>query len=204
VTPSEAVAVLAYVSAIDPRVRRSDSGELRLLERAWSTHLADIDTADAIAAVDAHYARPGAAMAMPGDVAGRVHAQRVGQRRDALERTGAEREAAALDAADADNIPAYLATLRHARGVPGARRPRQARAAIGASSDDVDALCRVWVQTWRSTRPSTPLPPLAYAQHLGLDATRLVHSDPDPARRVAAVTEAARHGRCPCGEQATP
>jgi hypothetical protein len=112
-TPEQTVALLAYASAIDARIRRNDPQERQLQVRAWQTQLAAVDPQDAAAAVDTHYAQPNVSAAMPGDIAGRARAIRAARRRDNLERAG---DAATLPVGvDPDNVPAYLAALRDAR-----------------------------------------------------------------------------------------
>jgi hypothetical protein len=70
-TPTEVHALLAYASAIDPSIRRNDPDERRLQAAAWHTLLADVDPDTAKAAVERHYAVPGADALMPADVLGR-------------------------------------------------------------------------------------------------------------------------------------
>lgn len=112
-TPEQTMALLGYASSIDPRVRRNDPAERQLQIRAWHSQLAAIEPSDAAAAVDAHYAQPGAAAALPGDIAGRARAIKAARRRDNLERAG---DAATLPTGvDPDDVPAYLAALREQR-----------------------------------------------------------------------------------------
>lgn len=114
-TPDETAALLAYASAIDPRIRRNDPAERRLQVAAWHTQLADVQPADAKTAVDAHYARAGADAALPGDIATRARAACTAARRERLEQLGAAFEAATLPAVDPDDVPGYLRALRSAR-----------------------------------------------------------------------------------------
>lgn len=111
-TPEQTAALLGYISATDPRVRRNDPDERRLQIRAWHTQLADIDPRDAAAAADAHYAQPGPTAALPGDIAGRARAATTARRRTNLEQAG---DAAALPAVDPDDPHAYIAALRETR-----------------------------------------------------------------------------------------
>jgi hypothetical protein len=67
-TPDQTAALLAYAAAIDPRIRRNDPDERRLQAAAWHTQLRHIDPDPARRAVDAHYARPRADAALPGDI----------------------------------------------------------------------------------------------------------------------------------------
>lgn len=67
-TPAEVAALLAYAAAIDPRNRRKDDRDRALQVTAWHAQLERADLADARAAVDAHYAQPGAEPPVPGDI----------------------------------------------------------------------------------------------------------------------------------------
>lgn len=67
-TPDEIRALLAYASAIDPRIRRNDPYERQLQVTAWHTQLERTDPNDARAAIDAHYARPITEPPMPGNI----------------------------------------------------------------------------------------------------------------------------------------
>lgn len=67
-TPEEVAGLLAYASAVDPRIRRKDPAELLLQVEAWHTQLAQVALGPAKQAVDAHYSRPGVDAILPGDV----------------------------------------------------------------------------------------------------------------------------------------
>lgn len=109
----QTTALLAYASAIDPRIRRNDPVERQLQVRAWHAQLARIEPQDAAGAVDEHYSRPGADAALPGDIAGRARAVATARRRTNLERAG---DAALLPVGvDPDDVGAWLAALRERR-----------------------------------------------------------------------------------------
>jgi hypothetical protein len=67
-TPEETAKLLAYASAVDPRIRRKDPDELRLQIVAWHKQLGSVPLEPARAAVDAHYAAGGVDAILPGDV----------------------------------------------------------------------------------------------------------------------------------------
>ena len=67
-TPDDVQAVLAYASAIDPRVRRKDGDERQLQVAAWYAQLQHVAIADGRAAVDQHYAAAAPDAIMPGTV----------------------------------------------------------------------------------------------------------------------------------------
>ncbi len=70
-TQDEVRALLAYASAIDPRVRRNDSAERSAQTSAWHSLLGRYLFSDARAAVDEHYSRAAADAILPGDVRAR-------------------------------------------------------------------------------------------------------------------------------------
>ncbi len=70
-TPDEVLALIAYASAIDPRVRRNDPAEGDLQVEGWHAQLGRFDFAVARAAVDGHYARADAQAVLPGDIRAR-------------------------------------------------------------------------------------------------------------------------------------
>lgn len=116
-TPAETAELLGLCAAFDRRT----IGKADVL--AWQTVLADIDTDAARQAVTAHYATE-TRWIMPADIRQHVLQQRAA--------TAADYQGPGLPAeipdADPDNIPAYLAAIRHQRhraadGLPTRRRP---------------------------------------------------------------------------------
>lgn len=105
-TPTDVQRVLAYASAVDPRVRRNDPDERTLQVAAWHTQLAPYGIADARVAVDRHYALPDPPALLPG----RLRALIAGIREERL-RTTLE----PVPAADPDDPGAYIAALRSGR-----------------------------------------------------------------------------------------
>lgn len=92
ITPADAARILAKAAAIDQRT----VGDADVL--AWAEILADLEYADALAAVTAHYAES-AERLMPAHV--RQHARAIARERRRIEREIRETEQAALEAAQA-------------------------------------------------------------------------------------------------------
>jgi hypothetical protein len=106
VTPDEVRTVLAYASAIDPRIRRNDPDERRLQVAAWHAQLGALDITDARVAIDQHYAADDPPALMPGRLRRLIIAAR------------SERVAANVELepdADPDDPAAYRAALREGR-----------------------------------------------------------------------------------------
>jgi len=72
VTPDEVTALLAYASALDPRIRRNDPYERQMQVKAWHRLLDDVAADDAIRLTDRHYMYPGAEPLMPGNLRRRI------------------------------------------------------------------------------------------------------------------------------------
>lgn len=115
--------LLAYVAAIDPRVRRNDPAERRLQVRAWCRQLAGVDFDAACAAADVHYAAPGASAILPGDVrhgARGSEAARHPSARPAAEVLAEQARVAAVDAGPyRREWKAMLDELAAKRALPG-------------------------------------------------------------------------------------
>ena len=125
-TPDQVMTVLAYASAIDPRVRRNDPDERQLQAAAWYAQLRNVDPADAKSALDAYYGAPQPLDAvMPGQV--RALASTTGP---AAYRPLAE-NLAAIEAAH----------QREIAGEPAAIEGRSGRAAL---QDALDNLAARW------------------------------------------------------------
>lgn len=206
----EVRAVLGYLSSIDGRLRRRDRREADMLAQAWTRQITDLELAPVMAAIDAHYSRPDAEIALPGDVAGVVRAAQQRAHRDRVERTAATSEAAALCGVDPDDVNAYRAALQAARGIPQPAQPADARRLRAVSSgsvppaDPAQELCHTWVRMWRTVvGADRPLPPLTFAAHVGAEITRLVGGEITYADCVRRVEAAAARGVCLCGRRRT-
>jgi hypothetical protein len=132
-TPDQVMTVLAYASAVDPRVRRNDPDERQLQAAAWYAQLRHVDVGDAKAAVDAHYADAKPDAIMPGQV-----------------RTLASTTGPSAYRPLAENVAAIEAAhQRETRGEPAAIEGRSGRAALQEALDELAA-------RWSAPAPESP------------------------------------------------
>lgn len=142
-TPDEVQAVLAYASAVDPRIRRNDPAERQLQVAAWHAQLQHVDVGDAKAAVDRHYSAVGADALMPAQVRALIGAEQHPGYRPLTE---------ALDAAE-HGPGDRLATDRD-EPVPAIEgpAPRSGREALQAAFDELAGRMRASAEA----QPSAP------------------------------------------------
>lgn len=124
-TPNETAALLQYASSLDPRIGRTDPTQRKPQVTAWHAVLAAVTLADARAAADAHYAKPGADALMPGDVRSRVAAMRS----DRIQRV--QHAADPPDGLDPDDTAAYRAWMLASLRAVADGRPLTERPALG-------------------------------------------------------------------------
>jgi hypothetical protein len=127
VQPNEVAGLLAYASALDPRVRRVEPEQRQAQVVAWSTLLHDVDPAAARDAIAAHYSRAGVDAVLPGDV--RSGARGSETARHPAYRPLAESVAAADAAAGGSRMPALPA------GAEARAAAEEARARLGEALD---------------------------------------------------------------------